>query len=119
MTPTDEFAVELRELLDEEIPQDGTDADTGFTDERIDALLERAVNIHAAAAEGWRRKAARIQRRLTDIASYQVGGERYDRVNLQTALSAALEVAKTFDEQAAAAAGGGSRVLEYSLPEVV
>jgi hypothetical protein len=121
MTPTDDLRDELRELLDEEIPVNGTEADTAFTNERLDRLLQSAANVYAAAAEGWRRKAARIQKRLGDIASYQTGAEQYERVNLTTALSGSLKMAQTFDEMAKTppANAAGSFMLNVKRPEVI
>lgn len=121
MTPTDELREELRELLDEEIPEGGTDQDTAFTDARLDRLLQSASNLYAAAAEGWRRKAAKIQKRLGDIASYQTGAEQYERVDLSKALAAALKMAETFDDMANTppSNAAGSFLLNVKRPEVL
>lgn len=52
-------AKKLRNLLGEPIPENGSAADTLFTDEDITALLEETNNnIDRAAYEGWRTKAA-------------------------------------------------------------
>lgn len=117
---TDELREELRELLDEEIPEGGTDKDTAFTNARLDRLLQSA-NLYAAAAEGWRRKAARIQKRLGDIASYQTGAEQYERVDLSKALAAALKMAETFDDMASkpSANATGAFLLNVKRPEVL
>lgn len=49
----------LRELLGEPIPEDGTESDTLFTDERLEDLLTVANDdLDRAAFEGWRIKAA-------------------------------------------------------------
>ena len=121
MTPTDELREELRELLDEEIPEGGTDKDTAFTNARLDRLLQSASNLYAAAAEGWRRKAARIQKRLGDIASYQTGAEQYERVDLSKALAAALKMAETFDDMASKPSANetGTFLLNVKRPEVL
>ncbi|MFF2887013.1 hypothetical protein [Paenibacillus sp. NPDC057967] len=120
MTPTDDLREELRELLDEEIPENGTDQDTAFTDVRLDRLLNEAINLYEAAAEGWRRKAAKIQKRLGDISSYQTGAEQYQRVNLTTALNAALKMAETFNGLALKPSpnAAGSFMLGVKRPEV-
>lgn len=118
MIPTDELRLELREMLDEVIPEGGKDSDTAFSDKRIDSLLAAAPNIYSAAAEGWRRKAAMIQKRLGDITSYQNGDERYEYVNLTTALNAALNMAKTYDEMASRQTAG-SFLLRVRPPEVL
>lgn len=51
-------AERIRALLGESIPVGGTDADTAFTDDQIDDLLETQGTVHLAVAEGWRIKAA-------------------------------------------------------------
>ncbi len=120
MTPSKEVREELRELLDEEIPKGGTDKDTAFTDARLDRLIQSASNLYAAAAEGWRRKAAKIQKRLGDVASYTTGAEQYERVDLSKALAAALKMAETFDgmAQAPPSNAAGSFMLSVKRPEV-
>ena len=51
----------LRLLLGEKIPEDGTDADTMFTDDEIKDFLEMSEdNMDRAAYEGWRAKAAQF-----------------------------------------------------------
>ena len=45
MTPTDKLRGRLRRLLDEKIPPSGTDADTRFSDEELDDLLEEALTL--------------------------------------------------------------------------
>lgn len=53
-------AEQLRQFLGEEIPPNGSDGDTLFLDEQISDLLHRTESITAAAAEGWRIKAAKL-----------------------------------------------------------
>ena len=60
----------MRKLLDERIPDGGSDADTRFSDEDIDELLTDATNIYEAAAAGWTIKAGMFQRELGQIESY-------------------------------------------------
>ena len=50
----------LRQLLGEDTPAGGTEADTLFTDEEIDGFLEDNGDIERAAYQGWRVKAARL-----------------------------------------------------------
>lgn len=121
MTPTADMREELRELLDEEIPEGGTDQDTAFSDSRLDRLIQSASSLYAAAAEGWRRKAARIQKRLGDVASYQTGAEQYERVDLSKALAAALKMAETFDSMADAPSpnASGSFMFGVERPKVI
>lgn len=117
MTPTADLITELRELLDEVIPEGGTEGDTRFTDAQIDRLLSRASNIYAAAAEGWTRKAAMLQRELGQVESYSVGQERYDLRNLKDMLEYALKMAETYNRMAANSIG--SLILRIQPPEVL
>lgn len=52
--------VRLRQLLGEDIPPDGTEADTLFSEEEIVDLIESNPDLERAAFEGWRVKAARL-----------------------------------------------------------
>jgi hypothetical protein len=117
MQPTDELVKELRELLDEVIPEGGTEGDTRFADLQLGRMLSKANNIFAAAAEGWTRKAAMLQRELGKIEQYGVGSENYKIVNLTTAINAALSMAKTYREMAGSSMG--SVILKFKPPEVL
>lgn len=119
MTPTDDFKQELRELLDEVIPTGGTEGDTRFTDDQINRLISRASNVYAAAAEGWTMKAGMLSRELGQIDEYAVGQERYRFMNLQTAISGALSMAKQYGGMAQAADSAGSVILRLRPPEVL
>ena len=119
MIPSVELREELRELIDEVIPETGYESDTRFTDERIDRLLSNTNNIYAAAADGWTRKAAMLQRELGQIEEYTVGQERYKTINLTTAINAALNMARTYRNMAADASSAGSMMLKIKPPEVL
>lgn len=120
MTPTDELRTELRELLDEEIPAGGSEADTRFTNAQIDRLLMQARNVYFAAAEGWTRKAGKLQRELGHLAETQTGDERAQRVNLTTAINYCLAMAKQYQERGQLDdAGSGSRLLGFEMPDVL
>ena len=57
----------LRSLLGEEIPPDGGEEDTLFTNDQITDLLERGGgDLDRAAFEGWRSKAAQLAN-LVDV----------------------------------------------------
>ena len=117
MQPTDELVKELRELLDEVIPEGGTEGDTRFADLQLGRMLSKANNIYAAAAEGWTRKAAMCQRELGQIQSYAVGQERYDLANVKDMLEYALMMVETFSQMAARSMG--STILRFKPPEVI
>ena len=117
MTPTAELREELRELLDEVIPEGGTESDTRFTDAQLDRILAKTRNIYAAAAEGWTRKAAMFQREIGQIKSYSVGQEKYDMADLTSLLEYALKMAETYSRMAASSMG--SMVFRFTPPEVL
>lgn len=117
MAPTAEAREELRELLDEVIPEGGSESDTRFTDAQLDRLLGKSRNIYAAAAEGWTRKAAMFQREMGQIKSYSVGQERYDMADLTSLLEYALKMAETYSRMAASRMG--SVILKFKPPEVL
>src|SRR5690606_25638125 len=117
MIPTPELRTKLRKLLDERIPEGGSDADTRFSDADIDELLIEAANIYGAAATGWTMKAAMFQRELGQIESYSVGQERYDMRKLQDMVNYALRMAETYSRMAASHMG--SIILKFKPPEVI
>ncbi len=118
MTPTPELRTKLRKLLDERIPEDGSDVDTRFSDaDDIDELLIDATNIYEAAATGWTIKAGMFQRELGQIESYTVGQERYDIRKLQDMVNYALKMAETYSRMAASRIG--SVILKFKPPEVL
>ncbi len=117
MIPTPELRTKLRKLLDERIPEGGSDADTRFLDADIDELLIDAANIYEAAAAGWTLKAGMLQRELGQIESYSVGQERYDMRKLQDMVNYALKMAETYSRMAAGSMG--SMILRIQPPEVL
>jgi len=117
MTPTPELRTKLRKLLDERIPENGSDADTRFSDTDLDELLVEATNIYEAAATGWTMKAAMFQRELGQIESYSVGQERYDMRKLQDMVNYALKMAETYSRMAASRMS--SVILKFKPPEVL
>nr|PZN07751.1 MAG: hypothetical protein DIU64_11770 [Caldicoprobacter oshimai] len=117
MVPTSELRTKLRKMLDERIPDGGSDADTRFLDADLDELLVEATNIYEAAAAGWTLKAGMFQRELGQIESYAVGQERYDMRKLKDMLDYALKMAETYSRMATS--GMGSMILRIQPPEVL
>lgn len=115
MTSTAELREELRELLDEAIPDGGTESNTRFKDTQIDKLLTAARNIEDAAYRGWLRKASMYQREIGQVQSYNAGQERYDMVKLKDAQEYAFRMAEQFKNNA----GMGSMVLGVTPPNVL
>ena len=117
MTPTTELRAKLRKLLDERLPEGGSDADTRFSDADIDELLSEAANIYEAAAAGWTLKATMFQREAGQIQSYSVGQERYEMSNPKDLMEYALKMAETYSRMAASSMG--SVILKFKPPEVL
>jgi len=117
MTPTPELRTKLRKLLDERIPEGGSDADTRFSDVDMDELLIEAADIYEAAAAGWTLKAGMFQRELGQIESYSVGQERYDMRKLQDMVNYALKMAETYNR--IVASRKSSMILKFKPPEVL
>lgn len=117
MIPTPELRAKLRKLLDERIPEGGSDTDTRFSDTDLDELLVEATNIYEAAATGWTMKAAMFQRELGQIESYSVGQERYDMRKLQDMVDYALKMAETYSRMVTSRMG--SVILKFKPPEVI
>ena len=117
MTPTTELRAKLRKLLDERVPEGGSDTDTRFSDADIDELLIDATNIYEAAAAGWTLKATMFQREAGQIQSYSVGQERYEMSNPKDLMEYALKMAETYSRMAASSIG--SVILKFKPPEVI
>ncbi len=115
MTPTIELRNELRELLNEVIPDGGTESDTRFTDAQLDRILTSARNIYAAASEGWIRKAAMFQTK--EIQSYSIGQESYTFTKSTEMAEYALKMAEMYASMASK--GMGSTILRFEPPEVL
>jgi hypothetical protein len=114
MTTTPELRLRLRKLLNEQIPEGKTDADTNFLDEELDTLIEEAVNIYSAAAAGWTMKAGMLQAQIED---YTIGQERYTMTSLKDQLDYALSMAQQYANMAKVS--GGSVMLKITPPEVL
>jgi len=116
MTPTDELRTELRELLDEVIPEGGTESDTRFLNTQIDALLTAASDINEAAASGWTRKALWAMSERGGLQESQAGNEKLKFVDLEKYRDHCLAMAKMFRDQVPAK---GSRLLAFDPPDVL
>lgn len=114
MTPTVDLRIRLRKLLNEVIPEGGTESDTQFLDADLDELLTDAQSIYAAAGTGWAIKAGMLEGR---IESYSVGQEKYDMTSLKDQLSFALAMAEKYTVMAKAS--GGSVIVNVKPPEVL
>lgn len=117
MQATDELIKELRELIDEIIPEGGTEKDTRFSDDQLRKILEKSRNLYDAAAECWLRKAAMFQREAGQIRAYSTGQERYEMTDPKNLMEYALQMAQTYTKLAANSMR--SIVLRFEPPEVI
>ncbi len=115
MTPTDELRSKLRLLIDEQIPTNGTDTDTRFTDEELDEIMSEAVDIYAAASEAWFRKAARAMSERGGLEESSAGDERHKFVSIEAYRDHCLQMSSVY----ARMAGSRSRVMAFEPPDVL
>lgn len=116
MTPDDTLRAKLRLFLDERIPAGGLAADTRFSADDIDTLLSEAATIQAAAAAGWRLKAAWAMSERGGLQESQAGSERLKFVSLESYRDHCLAMAALYEAQAA---GSGSRIFAFDPPDVL
>lgn len=116
MTPTEDLRTELRELLDEVIPEGGSDSNTRFSNTQIEALLTAASDINEAAANGWIKKAVRAMSERGGLQETQAGDEKHKFIDLEKYRDHCLAMAKMFKDLLA---GKGSRILAFDPPDVL
>jgi hypothetical protein len=117
MTPTEDIRNKLRLLIDEQIPEGGTEADTAFTDAELDDILVEAVDIYAAASECWFRKAARVNRTRGGIEEATAGDERIKFVSFQQYVDFCITMAERYSQRSAD--GNNSILMGYDPPDVL
>lgn len=96
MLPTPTLELQLRSYLDAAIPDGGTDADTPFTADEIDALLTDADTVDAAAAAGWRLRAARAQSETDGLQQFSLDQQAFRFESLKDRREHALAMATQF-----------------------
>lgn len=116
MTPTPELRNRLRKLLNERIPEGGSEDDTNFADAELDEMIKANTTIYAAASVGWTEKAALLQ---GDIERYSVGDENYTLTSLKDRFDHAMQMAAHYAEMGRTEDGtSGSYFLQVKRPEV-
>lgn len=116
MTPTAELRDRLRRLIDEVIPQGGTDADTRFTDAELDEILEGVQYLEEAASEVWELKAARAYSERGGLEESRAGDEAHRFASLKDYRDHCLQMAELFRRKARPS---GSRLLAFEPPDVL
>lgn len=116
MIPTEELRTELREMLDEVIPDGGTESNTRFTNDQLDKLLNKTQNINETAAAGWKLKAAWAMSERGGLEVSQAGDEKHQFVKLTEYRDHCLSMAKMFAEMIP---GGGSRLFALDTTDEI
>lgn len=120
MLLTDELVRKLRRYTNEAIPAGGSAADTAFSEADIADLIADSDNLYAAAAQGWRLKAATLTAEAGQIKKYSIGQETYERTTSSDYAAYCLEMASMYDGMSAKIdAGAGSRILSVRRPDVI
>jgi len=120
MLPSEELRSKLRKMLNETIPEGGSETDTNFADWELNDLLAPANNIYIAASMGWTIKAGLLKER---IENYKVGQESYDKTSLKDMVDFALKMAKQYTEMGKEPGFTGETksglILKMKPPEVL
>jgi hypothetical protein len=116
LTPTQELRNKLRKLLNESIPDGGTETDTKFLDLEIDDLLEESENVYEAASKGWTIKAGML---TAQIESYSSGQEEYDLTSLKDQLAHAFAMSEKYERMAQKPTNSGSFIFSVTPPQVM
>lgn len=101
----------LRQSLGEDVPENGSAADTLFTDEEIDDLLDRFSDPERAAYEGWRVKAARLSN-LVDNTEGNV------QRKFSQLLDNALDMQKSYLRSSSGPTEGRTRIGRSVRPKI-
>lgn len=119
MLPTDELVRKLRRYVNESIPTGGSAADTSFSEDDVTDIITDADSIYAAAAQGWRLKAASSPSTAGQVKKYSIGQETYEKTTASDYASYCLVMAKMYDGMAEKAdTAAGSRILTVRRPDV-
>ncbi|MEL3905568.1 MAG: hypothetical protein P1P65_00860 [Treponema sp.] len=93
MIITEEGIKRIRELLNEEIPEGGSDADTLFSDLSLGITLQGSESENHALYLLWTQKAGRIQKTAGDIKSIHAGGESVEHYTASDYVNLCLKTA--------------------------
>lgn len=100
---TDDQVIEVRENIGEQIPADGAETDTLFTDDQIKAWIDGTSNLDAASLRGWKVKMAHFANlvNVTDGAASREMSDLFEH---------AQEMVKVYNKLALGPAAGRTRV---------
>lgn len=115
MTATPSLILMLREMIDEVIPEGGTDKDTRFTDDFLTQVLTEASSLEEAAAVLWEIKAARAFSERGGIEETRAGDESIKYVSLSEYRDHCERMADHYWKKAGKY---GSKLFSIEPPEV-
>lgn len=98
MTITAELIKRIRKLLNEEIPQDGTEADTHFSDVDISMTIGNSESENHTLYILWTQKAGLIQKDMDGIKSINAGGESIEKYTAADYAALCLKTAQGYKE---------------------
>lgn len=88
----------IRNLLNEEIPENGTDKDTNFSDIDLTITIQGSESENHALYLLWTQKAGIIQKTAGDIKSIHAGGESIEKYTAADYVSLCLKTAQSYKE---------------------
>lgn len=88
----------IRTLLNEEIPEAGTDKDTNFSDIDLTITIQGAESENHALYLLWTQKTGIIQKTAGDIKSIHAGGESIEKYTAGDYVSLCLKTAQGYKE---------------------
>ncbi|UTC82730.1 hypothetical protein [Treponema denticola] len=88
----------IRNLLNEEIPENGMDKDTNFSDIDLTITIQGAESENHALYLLWTQKAGIIQKTARDIKSIHAGGESIEKYTAADYVSLCLKTAQGYKE---------------------
>ena len=88
----------IRNLLNEEIPKNGTDKDTNFSDIDLTITIQGAESENHALYLLWTQKAGIIQKTAGDVKSIHAGGESIEKYTAADYVSICLKTAQGYKE---------------------
>lgn len=98
MNITKELIKRLRHLLNEEIPENGVEADTLFSDIDISITAGSAESENHTLYLLWTQKAGLIQKNASDIKSIHAGGESVEKYTAVDYVLLCLKMAQGYKE---------------------
>lgn len=97
MNETESQIKRLRTMVNDPIPDSGTDADAAFSNAELEEILTETNDIYQAASDIWILKAGMVQ---GGIESYAVGSENYELTSMKDQYDHTLAMASMYVERA-------------------